>query len=185
MNKDIRLAGLFTDRNESISKLSFDGPVLLVFLRHFGCIFCREALRDLSEKREVYESLGINIVFVHMSDADTAEMYFRSFNLSGVRHISDPTCSYYAAFNLGKGNIGQLFGFKNLVRGFEVTIGKGIPVVAKQIGDGNQMPGVFVIKNGEILNSFIHDYAGDKPDYDSLLSVNEQKLTSQMTRQKA
>lgn len=171
MNPDIRLAGLLTNTNESISTLSEKGLVLLVFLRHFGCIFCREALRDLSEKRKEYEDKNIAIVFVHMSNKETAEMYFRSFNLDGIRHISDPQCSYYSAFDLGKGNISQLFGFKNLVRGFEVTIGKGIPIVASQLGDGNQMPGVFVIHQGEIIRSFRHSFAGDKPDYDAILDI--------------
>lgn len=168
---DLRLAGLLTNTNESIVSLSMNGPVLLVFLRHFGCIFCREALRDLALKREQYESKGITIVFVHMSDRETAEMYFRSFNLDGIRHISDPQCSYYSAFELGKATIGQLFGFKNLVRGFEVTISKGIPVMSSQIGDGNQMPGVFVISKGVITHEFRHKYAGDKPDYDELVSI--------------
>ncbi len=171
MTKDIRLAGLLTNTNESISNLSMNGPVLLLFLRHFGCIFCRESLRDLSLKREEYEQQNITIVFVHMSDTATAEMYFRSFNLDGIKHISDPQCTYYNAFKLGKGTISQLFGFKNLVRGFEVTIGKGIPIMASQLGDGNQMPGLFVIENGEVTGSFIHTYAGDKPDYDAILGL--------------
>ena len=170
-DQDIRLAGLLTNTNESIIDMSFKGPVLLVFLRHFGCIFCREALRDLSLKRQEYEEKNIGLIFVHMSDNETAEMYFRSFNLDGVKHISDPTCSYYNAFRLGKGNISQLFGFKNLVRGFEVTIGKGIPVMASQLGDGNQMPGVFVVYQGKIVNEFRHTFAGDKPDYDEIIKV--------------
>jgi len=171
MSKDIRLAGLLTNSKESVAELSHKGPVLLVFLRHFGCIFCREALRDLSLKRKEYEEKKIKIVFIHMSDSETAEMYFRSFNLDGVRHISDPQCAYYAAFNLKKGNISQLFGFKNLVRGFEVTIGKGIPVMASQLGDGNQMPGMFLVHEGKIIKEFIHTYAGDKTDYDSFVKV--------------
>lgn len=170
MPNDIRLAGLLTNKNESVAALSQSSTVLLVFLRHFGCVFCRESLRDLSIKRAEYEEKNIRIVFVHMSDIETAEMYFRSFNLDGISHISDPQCSYYAAFNLGKGNISQLFGFKNLVRGFEVTVGKGIPVMASQIGDGNQMPGIFVLKNGVVTSEFIHTFAGDKPDYDAILN---------------
>jgi peroxiredoxin len=169
---DIRLAGLLTNTNESVIELSENGPVLLVFLRHFGCIFCREALRDLALKRNEYESKGITIIFVHMADKSTAEMYFRSFNLDGIRHISDPQCSYYSAFELGKATIGQLFGFKNLVRGFEVTVSKGIPVMSSQIGDGNQMPGVFVIHRGKIIREFRHSFAGDKPDYDSIVNIH-------------
>ena len=35
----------------SLEQLSHDRPQLVVFLRHFGCTFCRESLADLAEKR--------------------------------------------------------------------------------------------------------------------------------------
>jgi hypothetical protein len=32
-------------------------------------------------------------------------------------------------------------------------------------GDGFQMPGVFLIQGDEILNSFVHESAADRPNY--------------------
>jgi hypothetical protein len=37
------------------------------------------------------------------------------------------------------------------------------------MGDGFQMPGVFVITDGAIRESFIHKIVSDQPDYEDLL----------------
>ena len=95
---------------ETLFDYSLRQPVLLVFLRHFGCTFCREALADISKQRELIESQGSKIVFVHMTSTDIAERYFNRYGLDGAMHISDPECKFYAAFGLVKGNFTQLFG---------------------------------------------------------------------------
>lgn len=153
---------------ESLYDLSKQQPILLVFLRHFGCTFCREALADIAERRTAIEATGTKIVFVHMSENKLAERYFNRYDLAGIDHISDPECQYYIAFGLTKGSFTQLFGLKSWVRGFQTGIIKG-HFVGTQLGDGFQMPGVFTIQNGELKDSFIHKVASDRPDYESLV----------------
>lgn len=165
------LATMQTNENENLLNLSKVQPVLLVFLRHFGCIFCREAMVDLSGLKSSFESRGIKVVLVHMSDYETAAKYFEMFGLQGVTNISDPECKFYRDFGLGKGRFSQLFGLKSWARGIEVTLVKGIPFTFQQIGDGFQMPGVFYIRNGKVLNSFIHKTSADRPDYQNIISV--------------
>ncbi|MCB9273314.1 MAG: AhpC/TSA family protein [Lewinellaceae bacterium] len=153
-----------TNTGPTLRQLSEQQPVLLVFLRHFGCTFCREALADIAGKREEIEKLGTKIVFVHMTENDIAERYFSRFGLDGAVHISDPACRYYQAFGLVKGNLTQLFGLHTWIRGFSAGVldGHGI---GPQLGDGFQMPGLFVIQDGLIKSSFIHKLASDRPDY--------------------
>jgi peroxiredoxin len=165
------LAEMQTNDGKNLLFYSENQSVLLVFLRHFGCIFCREALDDLSGLRTSIESKGVKIILVHMSDFNTANEYFESYNLSGITHVSDPDCVFYSEFGLGKGNFSQLFGLKTWARGFEVTVMKGIPISRRQIGDGFQMPGVFLVKNGEIIKSFIHKSSADRPNYNDLVLV--------------
>lgn len=160
---------MITNSGESVKGLSINQPVLLVFLRHFGCIFCREALVDLSEKREKIEANNIKLVFVHMVEPEIAYAYFRKYNLDNVTSVSDQDCHFYEHFGLVKGSFNQLFGLQNLIRGFEATM-KGAIIGIKQIGDGFQMPGIFLIENGRITNQFIHNSVSDKPDYDRLVS---------------
>ena len=41
---------------DNLKMLSDEKPVLLVFLRHFGCVFCKEAMADLSKlKNEIID----------------------------------------------------------------------------------------------------------------------------------
>ncbi len=161
---------MITNTGESLYDLSLRQSVLLVFLRHFGCIFCKEALIDISKKRKSFEIKCVNIVLVHMATEEVAEDYFKSFNLNGVTHVSDPECVFYQKFGLVKANSSQLMGLKNWVRGFEISIGKGIEVSMRNIGDAFQMPGVFVLKEGQIEESFIHKSPADRPDYEKLIS---------------
>lgn len=159
---------MVTNLGHSVGALSKEQPVMLVFLRHFGCIFCREALADISRQREHIESGGIKIIFVHMAAGEEAEKYFEKYQLSGLEHISDPECRFYQGFGLVKGNFRQLFGLQTWIRGFSaVTEGHS---AGAQLGDGFQMPGVFIVQNGEIQEQFIHKLASDRPDYLDLAS---------------
>ena len=162
------LREMIINNGESLRDLSERTPVMLVFLRHFGCTFCREALSDISNDRDQIESTGTKIVFVHMSTDEIAEEYFKKYDLGDSLHIGDPECKYYAAFGLVKGNLTQLFGLKTWIRGFSAGVMDGHGV-GPQLGDGFQMPGVFIISEGEVRESFIHKQASDRPDYNELV----------------
>lgn len=160
---------MMTNHGESVEGLSHSHKVMLVFLRHFGCIFCREALMDLGNKKEQFEKEGVKMVFIHMSDPEMAYAYSRKYKLEKESFVSDPSCHYYEHFGLVKGSFNQLFGLKNWMRGFEATM-KGNMIGIKQIGDGFQMPGIFLLENGVIIDQYIHRFAADKPDYENLIN---------------
>lgn len=160
-----------TQRGQSLFELSSRQPVLLVFLRHFGCVFCKEALDDLAARRAHIEASGVRLVFVHMADDQTAEEYFKRFKLSGVDHVSDPSQQYYRSFGLQRGSFSQLYGLRTWLRGYQLKRQRGYELeLAKRLGDSTQMPGVFVLHNGHIIESYIHRYAADRPDYDELVA---------------
>ncbi len=156
-----------TNRGDSVQSLSMHQPIMVIFLRHFGCTFCREALAELSHKRATIEKKGSKLVFVHMADNETADRYFNRYNLPDVEHISDPDCEYYSALGLVKGNFKQLFGLSSWIRGFEAGIIEGHGI-GKQMGDGFQMPGVFIVQGGRIREHYIHKLSSDKPNYEEL-----------------
>ncbi|MFN7116107.1 MAG: SelL-related redox protein [Saprospiraceae bacterium] len=158
---------MVANTGETLREMSHEQPVMLVFLRQFGCTFCREALSDISKKRKEIEGLGMRLVFVHMTDNEIAERYFQRYELEEATHISDPDCKYYAAFGLVKNSITQLFGLQFFIRGFQAAVLEG-HVPGPSLGDDFQMPGVFIIQDGEIRESFIHKLAYDRPDYTEL-----------------
>lgn len=159
---------IIVNTGENLHDLSHQRPVMLVFLRHFGCIFCREALYDLAQRKDRIDTKNVELVFVHMASNEIADSYFKEFYLEGVKHISDPDCELYAKYGLVKGSFSQLFGLNTWVRGFE-TRKKGIRWTMEKIGDSLQMPGIFLITNGQLRNSYVHKTVSDKPNYDELI----------------
>ena len=168
-NIDLVLNQMITNRGRSVLSVSSDGPVMLVFLRHFGCTFCKEAVSDLSCKHDAYKAAGIKLILVHMSPSEDGEAFFKNYGFTDVEHVSDPACRFYAGFGLVKGNFSQLFGLRVMMRGFENTMVKGHSL-GRFIGDGFQMPGVFLIQNGNIREKFVHKYASDRPNYDQIMA---------------
>ena len=160
----------------SLAQLAEQSPVLLVFLRHFGCSFCREAISDIAKRRKTLEAEGVRIVFVHMApERELAETFFRKYKLHPIDHISDPEKQFYRAFGLGRGTPAQLFGLMNWIRGFEAGVieGHGFAYQSEDIGDGFQMPGVFVLYKGEVKHAFVHQHAWDRPDYEEIVKCCE------------
>ena len=159
-----------TNKGENLRELTFRQPVMVVFLRHFGCVFCKEAMYDISQKRASFEAQGFQIVFVHMSDTETADSYFEKFNLKGISFINDPEKQFYRAFGLLRGTFNQLYGLQTWIRGYQVKKELNLELeLAKKLGDSTQMPGVFILMDGEIKEKFIHRHAAERPDYEKLL----------------
>lgn len=156
-----------TQEGSSLYDLSFRKPIFLVFLRHFGCTFCREAMADIQRQRKAIEAEGMHIVFVHMGGSMEAELFFNKYGFSRVSHISDPTCVLYNTFQLKRGSFQQLFGIYSWIRGFKAGILK-THGIGWLVGDGFRMSGVFVIYKGEMLKSYRLAYASDRPDYIAL-----------------
>lgn len=158
-----------TNMGLTLDELSRISPVLLVFLRHMGCTFCREALADLGSQRREIEQQGARLVLVHMCGERDAERFFARYGLEDVQRISDPERTLYRAFGLPRGRFGDVLGPKVWWRGFQAGVlgGHG---VGRLMGDGFQMPGVFLIFHGEIVRSYRHQSAADRPDYLALVT---------------
>ena len=163
--KDIKVDGEL-----SLFDLSQEKTVLLVFLRHFGCIFCRQALKEIEEQKEFFKENNTEVVFAHMADMDAANEYFNEFGLSGVKSISDPETKIYALFGLVKGSFSQLYGLSVWAKGIKASVEDKVSFSTKQIGDSFQMPGIFVIHKGEFQYSYYHRKISDKPDYSQVVS---------------
>ena len=157
-------------QRRTIDDLSQDQPVLLVFLRHFGCTFCRETLADLRVQRSRIEAAGVRIALVHMSPDAEAAAFFARYSLDGISRFSDPGRGLYRRFALRRGGWRQLFGLAVWVRGARAIFADGHGLGAPA-GDGFQMPGAFLVLNGEIVRAYRHDTAASRPDYCKLAAV--------------
>lgn len=153
-----------TSYGRSVYDASYDKPVLLVFLRHFGCTFCREALHDLAHMRDAISGMGTRVVLVHMVGEDEAALELERYDLNGIEHVSDPESLLYKAFRLRRGNLLQLFGPRTIIRGLTAGLfgGHGL---GSAMGDIYQMPGIFLVYKGRIMKRYYHATASDIPPY--------------------
>ncbi len=169
MSDSIEALREFRSANDQrILELSAHKKVVLIFLRHFGCSFCREAMNDIYKFDQKLNKKYYEIIPVHMAAPDVAREYFKKYKIAHLDHISDTECRLYAAFHLSKANFNQLFGFRSWVRGIETGLIKGHGW-GMQLGDGFQMPGIFVIHKEKIISEFRHKFPSDKPDYEKLI----------------
>jgi peroxiredoxin len=167
---EVRRMALRTRTSEqmSLDEMTRRWPTMLVFLRHLSCPFCREALTELAALRPDIEKTGTRIAFVHMSTDEEASALFGKFGLGDLPRISDPGCVLYRAFGLSKGSLGQVLGPKSWLRGFQLSVLRGYGI-GGWFDDLFQMPGIFLLFHGEVLNSYLHQTIADRPNYLAIL----------------
>lgn len=149
---------------ESLFDASFRTPVMVVFLRHFGCTFCRETTKAVARRRRQVEGKGTRIVLVHMSAEGDAKAFLEAYGLADIETIQDPDCTLYHQFGLQKGSFRQLMGPRVLLRGLHLGIFKGNGIGPLQ-GDSFQMPGIFLLDKGQVVKGYRHSFASDSPDF--------------------
>jgi peroxiredoxin len=151
----------------SLRALTGARPTLLVFLRHWGCSFCRETISDLSKIQTTLEARGVGLVFVHMGSPERARPYFDYYNFSRVERISDPGQRLYRdpCFALPSKAVWKHLFDPAAMRSFfgGIILRHGIGLIFRE--DENQMPGVFVVHQSQILRRYRYKSIADKPDF--------------------
>jgi hypothetical protein len=160
-----------TESGRTLLELVDESPLLLIFLRHFGCSFCRRTLDDVSKLRGEIEAKSIRPVFVHLGSPDRAKPYFDYYHLSDVERVSDPQASLYTqpVFSLARKSAFAHFlvpaVLKAWLRGGVRKYGIGM---IKE--DADQMPGIFFLRQRTIVRAFRYKTIADEPDYLKLIA---------------
>ena len=100
---------------------------------------------------------------VEIFDADS-KVFFAKYGLAGIPRVSDPSRHIYHAFGLGRGGLLALFGPRVWWRGFYAGVLRGHGI-GRLMGNGFQMPGVFLVRRGTIVRSFRHLSSSDRLDF--------------------
>jgi peroxiredoxin len=155
--------------------LAAESPVLVVFLRSFGCTFCREAMADVAAVRDEIRASGAAVAFVHGASDDEAAPWFAKYGLSGITRISDPSLDHYRAFGLGRTGVEALVDPRVWTRGAVCAISHGFGGQSAEMM--RQLPGVFVLHGDRILAEYRHRSPSDRPDYVALLRTVHAETT--------
>lgn len=141
-----------------------DAPTLLVFLRHLGCVFCRETVADLRVIAERDAAFPPVLFFTQASSVELRAFLRRDW--PAARAIADPERQFYAAFGIERMSpLGLLR--PALWEAQRRAQAKGLESGEKS-GDIWRMPGVFLVRGPEVLWTHEFRHAGDHPDWDRI-----------------
>lgn len=149
------------------------GPLVVVFMRHFGCPFCREHLILLGEAYDEIRDTGGEAVAIFQYSAESTENFCRSRGVP-FECLGDPGRVAYRAAGLGRGSRGEYLSLKVLRqrrRVRKVGARPGLPS-----GDVAQRPGTFVVDPSGIT-AFAH-YNRDSTDNPSVAAVMDAVATA-------
>jgi peroxiredoxin len=145
---EVRLGGVVDER-----------PLVLAFVRHFGCVFCREHVKKLQAEASRIAGAGADLVVVG-SGAPTFVRGFREETGFDGRVLSDPTGKAFEAAGMHRGvlsTLNPLTAVKGILAMLRGTKYGGVQ------GDNYQQGGVLVIASGRVVYEYRSRYAGDEP----------------------
>jgi hypothetical protein len=136
---------------------------LLVFLRHFGCLFSREMVTEL---KSAAQAPGYpEVIFVYNGSIEDGQYFFGQF-WADASAISDPNLKLYNAFNVGRAGLRELLNPDVLLCGLRAMSKGNLWGIPKS--DPLTMPGIFLLKDKSI--TWEHDFAhvGDHPKFSEI-----------------
>lgn len=140
--------------------------VVIVFVRHFGCIACRAHVDQIWNKRGDIKK-NSNIVFIGNGKPEVIEHFKEDVNARDALIFTDPTLEVFDACGLKRG-IFNLVNPKSLKGAIGLSKeGYSQGAWDTRTGTHTQMGGVVAIKPpGNVVYHFVSEYLGDfdKPE---------------------
>ncbi len=141
-----------------------EDPQVLVFLRFFGCTFCRETVADLRKAAEERDDYPPVLFFVPGTPRE-GRAFLRHY-WPEARAVSDPELDFYGAFGVNRGSFLQMLGPG--VWGARRRASRKGHENGERSGDVLRLPGVFVSQGDRILWRHDFRHAADHPDFDEI-----------------
>lgn len=144
----------------ALSDLHRDHPIALVFLRHFGCAFCKYQVAQLRSATD------LPIYFVCMESVEEAAQ-FKESQQSPHRFISDPERKVYESFGVKRGTTRQMINLRTIGRGLKATLSGSFQ--GKPTSDPMQLAATVILdQKGKIAWSRFAQDASDVVDEQTL-----------------
>lgn len=141
----------------------------VVFLRHFGCIFCREHAVRLRKSYDQFLNRQLTVVAIGLGTPEDARGFAQWMKLP-YPVLAAPSTDIYAAWGLGQTTGADMLNpalFKAGVRAITQRVTQG-----KATGDSKQLPGTFLVSSESVvLWSHIAKHPGDIAPVDVVLTA--------------
>lgn len=145
-------------------------PVVHVFIRQFGCLFCHEMVASMIDAAPLVEERGGHIVLVGNGTVEQAVRFAEAKGLprSGVTLVTDPNREAFEAAGMLRSYV-QTFLAKDARRAYVRARAEGHQITGVQ-GDVPQLGGLMVIvPPGRLTYLHRSRFAGDHPRIDDVL----------------
>jgi peroxiredoxin len=146
-------------------------PLVLSFLRYFGCPFCQAWVGTLAARADAFDAAGVRVVVVGQGTAGQAKAF------TGPRRLPfevavDPDRWAYQAFGLVDGGQVELLHPAAAAKWVGVQLRGEGRQGGLQGGSLRQMPGTFVVDTAGVLR-FVHRnrHQADDPAVAAVLEV--------------
>ncbi len=110
--------------------------------------------------------MGTQVAFVHPNPESQAAEVAKEYGLADVSWFSDPEGRLYEAFGLGRARLLDFLKLSTIKRYWQAW--RAGHSAGKPAGDVRLMPGVFLVRDGEIRRAYRHATPADRPDYIAL-----------------
>ena len=165
---DQAVLAMRTASGDTLASIAAGGPVLLVFLRLFGCPLCQEMVADVAARRTAMADCGTTVAFVHMHPEPQAAAFFARYGVSDLQRVSDPGCTLYRAFGVPRARPTSWLSLGSLRHYVSAMRHGHLPKLVG--GDVGQMSAVVRIVDGRVDRD-VRDAGFDaRPDFDDLLA---------------
>ena len=154
--------------NVRLARFWADRTVVLLFVRHFGCLFCRQQIADIGPYVDRIRALGAELVVIGHGSVEEARA-FQEEQAVDFAILTDPSREAYRALGMRRSAWSAL----NLVvlvralaawrRGFRQS---------RVAGDPFQQGGLVIIAPGGVERfRFLSHAAGDHPSPERVLEI--------------
>jgi integrase len=157
--REVRLGDLWGDR-----------PAVLVFLRYYGCAFCREQAVKLSRDQEHFAATGVRLAAIGHGTPEQAA-HFRKRRKLEIPVLVDTDRASYEAAGAKIAVLSEIMGPRILARGLKRSI-KARVLQGRFSGNPAQLGGVVIVApDGSVRYAHMAQDASDTPPNEELLAA--------------
>ena len=160
-----------------LGELWREQPAVLVFLRHYGCVFCRAIAVQLHRARDGFESAGARLAVIGQGTPEQSEAFRRAQSIA-LPVYSDPERRSYEAAGAKVATFSELFSPRTVARGIGHTVTSRIRQGSIAVHQGRlvdnpaQLGGVLVIApDDSVRYAHLSEDASDNPPIDEILAA--------------